>query len=239
MKQNNSSKNTSGNSSKASLDTLSQLQSQLGTLNKEKTVTQSTFAQKEICIDSLNKEKTVIQDTFSWKEHIETLQDRITELQDKKKFMSVQTKQLRTELKEASEENTLKQQTIDNLERKQQKVNQYIQKLTKTESLKTDLKNSQTNNSNKNDERVAEVEEGITTKSKNAELERKIKELEQINSILEDNNNIIYGRLNIKTNERTRTLQDLKSRKENSQSEKKDFHNKLKMLNEENNDFRK
>ena len=126
MKQNNSSKNTSGNSSKASLDTLSQLQSQLGTLNNEKTVTQSTFAQKEVCIDSLNKEKTVIQEIFSWKEHIETLQDRITELQDKKKFMSVQTKQLRTELKEASEENTLKQQTIDNLERKQQKVNQYI-----------------------------------------------------------------------------------------------------------------
>ena len=239
MKQNNSSKNSSDNSSKASLDTLSQLQSQLGTLNNEKTVTQSTFAQKEVCIDSLNKEKTVIQDTLSWKEHIETLQARITELQDKKKFMSVQTKQLRTELKEASEENTLKQQTIDNLERKQQKVNQYIQKLTKTESLKTDLKNSQTNNSNKNDERVAEVEEGITTKSKNAELERKIKELEQINSSLEDNNNKIYGRLNIKTNERTRTLQDLKSEKEKSQSEKKDFHNKLKMLNEENNDFRK
>ena len=46
-------------------------------------------------------------------------------------------------MKEASRENILKQQTIDNLESKQQKVNQYIQKLNaQIESLKTDLKNS-------------------------------------------------------------------------------------------------
>ena len=69
--------------------------------------------------------------------------------------MSVQTKNVnRREIeKEASEENILKQQTIDNLESKQQKVNQYIQKLNvKIESLKTDLKNGKTNSSNKNDE---------------------------------------------------------------------------------------
>ena len=71
---------------------------------------------------------------------------------------------LRREIKEASEENILKQQTIDNLESKQQNVNQDIQKLnTKIESLKTDLKNSKPNNINKNDESAAEIlEEGIT-----------------------------------------------------------------------------
>ena len=118
--------------------------------------------------------------------------------------MSVQTKQLRREIREASEENTLKQNTIDNLKSKQQKVNLYIQKLnTKIESLKTDLKNSKTN---------ADLEESITTKSENTELERKIKELEQINSSLEDNNNKkINETLNIKANEQTRTLRDLKS----------------------------
>ena len=79
-------------------------------------------------------------------------------MQDERKFMSVQTKQLRREIKE-SEENILKQQTIDNLESKQQKVNQYVQKLNgKIESLKTDLKNSKTNSSNKNDESAAELE---------------------------------------------------------------------------------
>ena len=79
-------------------------------------------------------------------------------------FMSVKTKQLRREIREASEENILKQQIIDKLESKQQKINQYIQKLkTKIESLKTDLKNSKTN---------AELEEGITTKSENTELEK-------------------------------------------------------------------
>ena len=62
----------------------------------------------------------------------------------------------------------LKQQTIDNLECEQQKVNQYIQKLnTKTENLKTDLKSSKANNSNKDDESAGELEEGITTKSEN------------------------------------------------------------------------
>ena len=89
----------------------------------------------------------------------------------------------RREIKKASDESILKQQTIDNLESKQQKVSQYIQKLnTKVESLKTDLKNSKANNSNKNDESAAEIlEEGIiaTTKPENiAELERKINELE-------------------------------------------------------------
>ena len=72
----------------------------------------------------LNKEKIGIhlQAALTQKEeHIETLQDKITELQDERKFMSVQTKQLRREIKE-SEENILKQQTIDNLESKQQKV---------------------------------------------------------------------------------------------------------------------
>ena len=89
----------------------------------------------------------------------------------------------RREIKKASDESILKQQTIDNLESKQQKVSQYIQKLnTKVESLKTDLKNSKANNSNKNDESAAEIlEERIiaTTKPENiAELERKINELE-------------------------------------------------------------
>ena len=85
--------------------------------------------------------------------------------------MSVEPKQLRREIKEASEENILKQQTIDNLESKKEKFNQYIQKLNaKIESLKTDFKNSKVNNSNKNNESVGELEEGITTKSENAEL---------------------------------------------------------------------
>ena len=48
---------SSKNNSKASLDTLSQLQLQLKTLNNEKTVIQNALAQKEACIDSLNKEK--------------------------------------------------------------------------------------------------------------------------------------------------------------------------------------
>ena len=43
-------------------------------------------------------------------------------------MISAQTKQLRREIRQASEENILKQQTIDNLENKQ-KLNQYIQKL--------------------------------------------------------------------------------------------------------------
>ena len=43
--------------------------------------------------------------------------------------MLVQTKQSRKDIRKASEENTLKQQTTDNLESKQQKVNQYIQNL--------------------------------------------------------------------------------------------------------------
>ena len=44
--------------------------------------------------------------------------------------------------------------------------------------------------------------------------------------------------LNIKTNELAKALQDLKSHKEKSESEKEDFQKKLKMLKEENNDFR-
>ena len=110
---------------------------------------ENTFAQKEVCTDSLYKEKAITQDTLTQKEeHTETMQDRITEIQDEKKFISVQTKQLRTEISEANEENILKQQTIDNLESQQQKVNQYIQKLyAKIESLKADLKSSKTNNS--------------------------------------------------------------------------------------------
>ena len=80
-------------------------------------VLQNTLSQKEVCIGGLNKKKTVLQDTLSQKEdHIETLHDRITELQDEEKFMSVEPKQLRREIKEAREENILKQQTIDNLE---------------------------------------------------------------------------------------------------------------------------
>ena len=42
----------------------------------------------------------------------------------------------------------------------------------------------------------------------------------------------------IKTNEPARTLQDLKFQNEKSELEKKDFQNKLEMLEEENNDFR-
>ena len=202
LKQISSSKNSSSdNCSKASIDTLSQLQSQLETLHDEKTVLQNALTQRGVCIDSLNKEKAVLQDTFIQKEErIETLQDGITELQDEKKFMSGQTKQLPKEIKEASEENILKQQTIDNLDSKQQKVNKYIQKLNvKIENLKTDLKDSKTNNSNKNNESRAELEEDITAKSENVELERKIKELEQINSSLKDNNDKINETLNIKT----------------------------------------
>ena len=245
MKQISSSTNSSkDSSSKASIDKLSQLQAQIETLNDEKTVLQNTIAQKEVCIDGLNKEKIEIQDTLTQKEeHIETLQERITELQDERKFMTVQTKQLRTEIKEASEENILKPQTIDNLESKQQNVNQYIQKLNvKIKDLKTDLKNSKTNSSNKNDKRAAELEEGITITAKKSEntteLERKINELEQINSSLKDNKNKIDETLNIKSNELAKALQDLTPHKEKSESEKKDFQNKLKMLREENNDFR-
>ena len=84
----------------------------------------------------------------------------------------------------------LKQQTINNLESKQQNVNQFKQKLNyKIESLKTDLKDSKTSNSNKNNESSAELDESIKTKSENTGLQRKIKELEQINSRLKDNNN--------------------------------------------------
>ena len=123
MKQISSSKNSSKDSSnKASIDKLSQLETQIEALHDEKTVLvlQNTLAQKEVCIDSLNKEKIGIQATLTQKEeHIQILQDRITELQDERKFMSVQRKQLRREIKkEASEENILKQQTIDNLESK-------------------------------------------------------------------------------------------------------------------------
>ena len=42
----------------------------------------------------------------------------------------------------------------------------------------------------------------------------------------------------IKTNEPARTLQELKFQNDKSESEKKDFQNKLKTLKEENNDFR-
>ena len=101
MKQIISSKNSSEDSStKASIDKLSQLETQVETLHDEKTVL------------VLQKEK----------------------------------------YKKGSKRRTLKQQTIDNLESKQQKVNQYItyKKLNvKNESLKTDLKNSKTNSSNK------------------------------------------------------------------------------------------
>ena len=63
-------------------------------------------------------------------------------------------------------------------------------------------------------------------------------ELEQLNSSLKDNTNKIDETLNIKTNELAKALQDLTSHKEKSESEKKDFQNKLKMLREENNSFR-
>ena len=162
MKQIISSKNSSKDSSnKASIDKLAQLETQIETLHDENTVpiTKYTRSKRSMHRQCLNKEKIGIQAALTQKEeHIETLQDRITELQDERKFMSVQTKQLRREIKE-SEENILKQQTIDNLESKQQKVNQYVQKLNgKIESLKTDLKNSKTNSSNKNDESAAELE---------------------------------------------------------------------------------
>ena len=76
MKQISSSKNSSDNSSKASIDTLSQLQLQLETLNNEKTAIQNTLALKAACIDSLNKEKSLLQDTLTQNgEHIKTLQD--------------------------------------------------------------------------------------------------------------------------------------------------------------------
>ena len=65
----------------------------------------------------------------------------------------------------------LKQQTINNLESKQQNVNQFKQKLNyKIESLKTDLKDSKTSNSNKNNESSAELDESIKTKSENTGL---------------------------------------------------------------------
>ena len=118
----------------------------------------------------------------------------------------------------------MKQQTIDNRKSKQQKVNQYIQKLNAIiESLETDLKNSKANNFKKNNESAGELEEGLTTKSEDTELEKKIKELEQINSSLKDNNNKTNKTLNIKTNKLARTLEDLKSQKEKSDSGKKDF----------------
>ena len=44
------------------------------------------------------------------------------------------------------------------------------------------------------------------TKSENTELERKIKELDQINNSLKDNNNKVNETLNIKTNELARKL---------------------------------
>ena len=82
---------------------------------------------------------------------------------------------------------------------------QYMQKLNaKIESLKTDLKNSKANNSNKNDESTSELEEGITITTKfekTTELERKINELEQINSCLKDNNNNNNNNNNNKTDE--------------------------------------
>ena len=65
----------------------------------------------------------------------------------------------------------LKQQTINNLESKQQNVNQFKQKLDyKIESLKTHLKDSKTSNSNKNNESSAELDESIKTKSENTGL---------------------------------------------------------------------
>ena len=138
--------------------------------------------------------------------------------------MSVQTKQLTREIKKASEENILKQQTIDNWKRKQQKVNQYIQTPNaKIESLETDLKNSKANNIKKNNESPGELEEGLTTKSEDTELEKKIKELEQINNSLKDNNNKINKTLNTKRSKLARTLEDLKSQKEKSESGKKAF----------------
>ena len=92
MKQISSSKNSNDSSNKARIDTLSQLQTQIETLHDEKAVLQNTLAQKEICIDNLNKD-TVIQDTLTQKEeHIETLQDRITELQDERKERNKESK---------------------------------------------------------------------------------------------------------------------------------------------------
>ena len=118
----------------------------------------------------------------------------------------------------------MKQQTIDNWKRKQQKVNQYIQTPNaKIESLETDLKNSKANNIKKNNESPGELEEGLTTKSEDTELEKKIKELEQINNSLKDNNNKINKTLNIKRSKLARTLEDLKSQKEKSESGKKVF----------------
>ena len=88
MKQIISSRNSSKDSStKASIDKLSQLETQIETLHDEKTVLvlQNTLAQKEevgMHRYSLNKEKIGIQATLTQKEeHIEILQDRITELQ--------------------------------------------------------------------------------------------------------------------------------------------------------------
>ena len=53
MKQISSSKNSSKDSSnKASIDKLSQLQTQIETLHDENTVLQNTLTQKEVCIDT-------------------------------------------------------------------------------------------------------------------------------------------------------------------------------------------
>ena len=53
MKQIISSKNSSKDSSnKASIDKLSQLQTQIETLHDENTVLQNTLTQKEVCIDT-------------------------------------------------------------------------------------------------------------------------------------------------------------------------------------------
>ena len=89
MKQIISSKNSSKDSStKASIDKLSQLETQIETLDDKKTVLvlQNTLAQKE-----RKKE-----------EHIEILQDRITELQWKKVYISAnKTVKMREIKKEA------------------------------------------------------------------------------------------------------------------------------------------
>lgn len=88
--------------------------------------------------------------------------------------MSVQTKQLRRKISETSGDNILKQQTIGDSESKQENVNQCIQEvIIKIQILKQILR---IDNSNKNDENAAELEESITEKSENTELERKIKQ---------------------------------------------------------------
>ena len=65
-----------------------------------------------------------------------------------------------------------------------------------------------------------------------------MKELEQFHSRLKDKNKKLKETLNIKTNQLARTLEDLKCQKEKSESEKKTFQKKIKILKEENNDFR-